>query len=380
MIRFTLSRIAGYQLRYGYSDKRVLEFQWKYQHWPLYNVGELPSKPGSLKVYFYQTLVDLKAPSDILYYKISLVFDGGVIMFVNGKEVYRQFLPISVTDSTGPTRNDLIGHQTIRFLPYYFIDGLNLISFEIHSTRSSTSDQFEMTIDVETSTNNCTNINFPSMYKHTPYPGNNQLPDLEDIPMAFDRNTNTKYFVRKGPPARFTVFFAEPYGFNKFVYSTGKDCCSRNPQTFDILGILKQPRSYMIMESFNDTNFLEKVTHTGSGSSCPNPDKVTVVSTVQTVPYEVNNKKAYYGYSFNLITVVKSNSYECGNGIQFSELEMHSCKIKKCPASGAYPEAFAGTEIVKQCNFGSSTVKYTCGDSGIWGTTGSCPGKNNITK
>lgn len=372
-----LGRIQSHY-RFGYSESRITNWEKVYQNWPLYSVGELPSKPEELKVYFYQTLVNLRAPSEILYYKISLVFDGGIIMFVNGNEIYRQFISNDATDSTGPHRVDVIGQQTIKFLPYYFIDGLNLISFEIHSTKSRSSDPFEMTIDVETSLNNCSlNLNFPKMYGHTSTEGGNEN---EYIFKAFDGNKQTKYFTRAALPIRFTLFFPESRGFNKFIIVTADDCCSRDPKDFDILGIMKAAASYENKAEFKDAVYMKNISYSGSMNTCPKPDSINDGPNRNTPnPFELDNKRAYNGYSLNVKSVQSATSTGCGNdGLQFAEIEMYSCKVKKCQESDILPEAFVATEIIRPCQYGLTKMKYICGDNGVWGTTDSCPSISKI--
>lgn len=370
ILKLIYGRIGGNYIKFGYSNSAFPDWHRSYQNWPIYSAERLPGKSKSLEVYYYQTLVDLQSTADILYYRISLVFDSGFIMFLNGNEIYRQLLPNNASNKTEPNRNDLLFQQTIRFLPYYFIDGLNLISFEFHSKRESLSDPFEMTIDVERSSDNCSsNLNAPQMYGHSVVDTH-----TEKFKFAYDGNHQTKY-LGKANSIRHTMFLSEPSGFNKFVLYTANDCCSRDPGNFTLEGISK-PLSSFVPSTFSDPLYLKNITYTGEFPECKNPNSNNgdPESRNRSYPFELDNKRAYNGYSFNVLNPRSLTSSGCSNGnMQFAELELYSCKIGKCKSTDDLPDAFIGTEIARPCKYGTETIKYICSDNGDWNLECDCP-------
>lgn len=368
ILPLTLGRINGYQYRLGYSTSRIFNWEKEYQSWPLYSVGDLPSKPAELKVYFYQALVNLISPVNLLFYKISIVFDGGIKMFVNGNEVYTQFLPNDANDTTQPLRTDILGQQTIRLLPYYFFKGINLISIELHSLNPSDSDPFEISIDTEESTDSCINLMDPKMYGHTTSEGG------ETLPFAYDGNVNTK-FNTSFLNSTNTMFFTEPYGFNKFILYTGDNCCNRDPNDFRIEGISKAADSYRVKKEMDNLKYLNNITFPGKLPKCNTVNSESRDDGKQPHTFQTENKKAYNGFIFRVLNSMSSISQNCPTGLHFSEIEMYSCKVKRCPSINNLPEAFVGTTISKPCQYGSDAITYKCSNDGIWIAEGTCPGK-----
>ncbi|OQP58866.1 hypothetical protein [Niastella populi] len=100
------------------------------------------SKKKYITTYF-RKIISLSELSNIVYFSAGVLRDDGIVVYVNGVEVYRNKMPVgSITYLTKASNADDNGDvtQTFTINTTAFVSGDNVIAVEIHQNNASTPD------------------------------------------------------------------------------------------------------------------------------------------------------------------------------------------------------------------------------------------------
>jgi hypothetical protein len=122
---------------------------------------------NSSKTHYFRKTFNVTNPAQFSSYRIKTWCDDGLVVYVNGTEVYRLNMPATAVDSTlsasGAAPNDSIyGEITI---PGQLLTGPNLIAVEVHQALNSIDRYFDLSIEGVTTPITCPE--WPVTFKST---------------------------------------------------------------------------------------------------------------------------------------------------------------------------------------------------------------------
>lgn len=356
------TQIVPIQSGWGYSKKYVPGWESTKQDWALFDLDNLPYKSKGQITAYYQKYLYFDYSVNSLSYIFTTTIDGGIAIYINGKKIYYFNLPKSLTNETEPESNVLFTKK-IRVLPYNQFHGLNLVSIEIHSkVQDASYDFFSFDATLETvGSENCKKLTYPTMKAGF---NNMYKSELEGSNQLFDGNINTKSLTSTNQET--AVFTMEhPSGFNRFEYTTGNDCCFRDPVDWEIQG-----STDVMTVTGARTAVTTKITEiiklpkydcqlSGNGEITRFDGKVTYIG-------DFYNDKSYESY------VMKVNNLRTnGNAMQISEFSVLACKVKSCPATNTLPYSYEGAQVKVPCENSNLYTLAKCKE-GDWMFEGSC--------
>ena len=107
----------------------------------------LPFGPNPLDrfntTYFRKQFVINDAPATITSLDLSLLYDDGIVVYLNGKEVARRSLPGgTIAYETLATDREAIAYETVDLLPFKncLIQGTNILAVEVHQSGPTSAD------------------------------------------------------------------------------------------------------------------------------------------------------------------------------------------------------------------------------------------------
>lgn len=296
--------------------------------------------------------------SHIYSLNLGITYDAGIIVYLNGRELYRKFLPTSgVSHSTRAngvytdviSRSIVAGQMLIQ-------SGKNYIAIETHKHRNSkTVDPFRASATpVIYDTANCwgrtpvRNMKTKSTGNKVSHDGTNGIVSSIDYDIA---TTMIARYETSEAPIEITYTYVDEKAefFSRFDYYTGANSGNFFPKGFKIYASNEPDSTEWDLLLDNQADVF------GTGS-------------YQVKNFELsNNYKPYNSYKFRFEGVkgLTNGKFE----IRAAEIRAVSCTFNFCPSVDDWPQTAARYTAKKLCNETgySGYIVRDCLSSAVWG-------------
>lgn len=353
--------------------------------WSKARPGSFPDRT-TITTYYRTTFsasgIDL---ASLLKFQLTVTYEAGIVVFINGKEFYRRNFDVNVgtiTSSTEPNRafdtasaHPLYGHARL------LNDDINYVAVEIHrKSGGAAKESFrcELLFDTQgngvnylmpnvdiTSQNNLwfsTNVGDWTSWQN----------GAESFRKLFDQDTTTKWLVNipnanDGLRIRYSFFDGAASLIDEYIIGTPNDCISRDPKRWVVEGLRQFDRADWTWE---------KITEVNDATALPGVPKGVVYDDAQAntrnklVYFRVPNPKdyVYEAVRLSIFEIKKASDGPCDGRVQLSEFNVRNYYSLSCPAQDGYPATIIGRTRRAVCPDGYDGVRTrTCNEDGRWG-------------
>lgn len=348
---------------WGYSDTFKDGWEREYQHWKLYSTDLFPEKLSNKVTSYYQKYYDLKFSNDLLYYQFSLKYEGGIIVYINGNEIYRSDLSETSDENTLPT-SSILATRTLNVLPYYFNDEINLLSIEIHSV-STGKDQFDLKISRYLSplSSNQKLVN-PKITSYFSHPGFTSSTFNNSASKLIDGITNTVYFANGKYDVSALFYFSIPTTISTYSLTVASNYCCRDPGKWIFQGVKTLPNRGFDLDPIEEIN-LFNLTGVVEAPKCVSTGNDGREDPLKRYDYELDNKRVFNGFQWHSLSS-RGTGCQITEGMQLAELEVTSEMVFFCRETSIQPGGYIGSVYTSPCQYGLGKFKYTCEGFGSW--------------
>lgn len=303
--------------------------------WSKYNVNNLPKRSSITRYYkiYGREYYDISNVQSII---LTVTFDSGIIIYLNGNIIYKKYLPDDVDFSVKGTVLDKTSKKI--YIPNkWFNSELNIIAIETHNYENYDQiDPFSIIIDYDINENEYCNYGLllPNEYSLTDLYSN--VEHMEKFSSAgglfsvFDRNEKTQLDYTTAEN-NIELKFLFPKNYAKAIETYGfipsYDTVDADPKSWIVYGI---------------SNNKEIELHEVNDYSITNREKQDFI-------VNLHNKMIYDGFK---VIFNKCGSSNVCNEIRLTEINFYLCKSSICEEDEGFPETRAG-----------DTSIITCGDS-----------------
>lgn len=374
--------------------------EWEYSSsvsnddWKTTTGGWSKAKPGSFPdrttiATYYRTTFDASGIdlTSLLKFQLSITYEAGIVVFINGKEFYRRNFNVNVgtiTSTTEPNRvwatantRALYGHSRL------LNADINYIAVEIHrkSGNANAKETFRCELLYDTKGNGV-NFLMPSVditsqnnlwfSTNTPGDWNSWQTGTECFRKLFDQNVNTKWSVAipsatDGLRIRYSWFDGTASLIDDYVIATANDCIGRDPKRWVVEGLRQFDNADWTWEKITEVNDTTALPGTPTGVI---NDGNQANTRNKYIYFKVPNPKdyVYEAVRLSIFEMKKPNDGECGNAVQLSEFNVRNQYSLTCPSQDGYIETVIGHTARAVCDNGYEGVKTRiCNNDGVWG-------------
>ncbi|KAK8800569.1 hypothetical protein WA158_006887 [Blastocystis sp. Blastoise] len=333
---------------YGYKpDSNWYTINYPDTNWNSYSQGNLPNPYGITQ--YYRGLFTIENIDLYASYNIQLYLYGGVIIYINGYEIYRYNLPDGILSYSIFANSEYIpghyiytsGSSQISTL----IEGINTIAIEIHQgSISNTTYIFDCSLSLQ----------IPHIYKIIDgISSSNRYNSYQDenYPKAFDNNIDTKYFNSLGCQdtyIQWTYNNDRREYINSYSITVGNNCHNRHPSGWS-LKASNDEKSWILLD--------EQL-------------YIQWTSYKQTKTFNFFSIQAYNIYQLYIISCQSHiDIQQCGaGGIQLAEFQLWTEKLSDyCSPIPPFPGALYNSYSIISCPYlYSGTIRRYCNSTGIF--------------
>lgn len=300
---------------------------------------------------YYRAKFDFKNSLTAVNSLLSLFkYDAGIIIYLNGKELYRNNLPLNgVTSNTKATKMmAAIKYYRLGFNPKYLKSGVNILAVELHIHQlSSLVNPFGAYFDAAEQEYSATHLN--SMF--------NGLVSVEDkerggypVSNLFDKVPTTQWIAeigqKIGTSFTYTYYDNRIEYINSYVITAG-DSSGRDPKSWSLYG--------------SNDNFKEEEVLLDDQYS------QYFYQRQATYGYYFNNERSFNAYKW----VIETHGDIIGSvfsAIQVADFLFYSTTKKFCPKDKSWRSAAANSTVVIPCPKGyRNELKRECKADATWG-------------
>lgn len=329
--------------------------------WEKIELSKLPQVDSVTR--YYRLAYDLITDYDLLdSLLITTTFNGGMVLYVNGKEIMRKDLELPSDPETELTKDDLKSNYEIEVPGNLLRQGMNYIAVEIHRElyNLQVDDSFRVNITVLISDLKCTaktlfSFMNPSM-KVVHNLGENPIPNTIDL----DYDTELIESI-EGQTFSKEITYIFPQNkrksFNEQSIVTTRSCPNRDIMSWELLGDYFGNNSFMKIDEILDSKI----------NGDPND-----ASRSKLYNYMIpNSLKTYESYKLHMKSVRSTSGNDtCKDSLGFAEFYVSSCKEVMCESKDGFPSARINTKSHKSCENGKiGRIERFCklnGDMATW--------------
>ncbi|KAK8812351.1 hypothetical protein WA158_007585 [Blastocystis sp. Blastoise] len=328
--------------------------------WPVDIADTISSYDDSITVY-HRTVLDLDVlSSKITGIQITVGFTSGIIIYMNGFEIFRRNMPTGTITAITPSTVGYGSHSSydidvnIRESSYVYLTN-NVIAVEIHKPVGQVStiySKFYFKAKAVLSTVNL--MESKRVWSDNFGEGTNQ-----GLSNAFDNNDDTKYYRSDHCAGTFIIWrFSDDNRklINSYSITNANDCHHREPLTWKLEGSNNDHQTWTLLDyrtNIQWTNYKE------------------------TKSFDFYTDTAFNIYRFTVIEcrpLISSEIQMCGQTqFQIAEIRVFSKTHTKplCPSEGDWPSVnIANGKSIQSCPNGKEGYQYkTCSSSGTLSTT-----------
>ena len=290
--------------------------------WDETTIGQLEYGEWHQNTFYTRYTFQLTEASRYPLVQFSLWYKDGVIVYVNGNEVYRRNMRAGSVSASTTASTQYEGYYTRigTAAGHLLQDGENVIAVEIHKHQTTTGNiQFKGS--VSPLQGNCiSRVDGGSITESSFY---NQ--PYESAAQAWDRNPSTTW-IENGVPA-WTVY---AYNFDRMEW-VNKIALTSNSRTQE-----RDPTSWTFYGSTNgvDWEILRSVQATAMFSSRLETKEWMMM----------DHLNSYSQYRFEI-----HGSYSGSNKVAIADIDIQSCQLNYCVKDGAFPGVMSDETSVADC-------------------------------
>lgn len=337
----------------------------------------LPSVSG-ITVYYRSSisLVGIDYAS-ISRFELSLTFIDGIVVYLNGEELYRRNLPEGANQNEAGSSFASSQTRIVYGSNRYLKQDANIFGIEVHKNSSAfgiASFSAELTFTLN-SNEKCTTI-FPftaitsstSQYYTNSQQQFGNYYDEGGFGLSKDDDTSTKYKTTMYPVTmRYWIQNGAASTLDQYYIATAGDCIANDPNSWTIQGCRQfsneneDTLTWVTLASVTQGT----IPGTSTGQTPSAEDAATRKSYYYFEPTAAS-KYAYEAFRF-IVNSPKFADNECGSAIQFSEFNFQLCKVATCTQDGLWPATLGGQTAELECDSGYvGSQTRVCSSTGEW--------------
>lgn len=294
------------------------------------------------------TLIDI---DEYAAFKVFISHRMGFILYLNGVEFFRKFLPESDVKYTTLANDEYETTQNIELIlpSVHLKEGKNTLSIEVH--RKAITDASKRLIytlygsKMEELEDGCVIISKPEYSEISDSFGEVSGGNVPQN--AMDNNPITKWWVRNGGIGEPTKAWIS-ISFSPNTYGWFNQIGWRSVDDINSAGAGSQPSRMSFYGLYN-----------GKWEALDSINNIVVRSESQKFVYHhMDNTKLYTGFNFSVDAVKESRSE-----LKIGDFFVGACQKFYCDADGGYPATSSGIKVSVQCKPGKvGTMIRQCGE------------------
>lgn len=333
------------------------------ENWYIDGIGEWKNKNISFPIRkattrYYKTSFEFYSEHSLIsYLKMALISDGGMIIYINGRIVYRRGLgQLYSQDEESKKYYSSTSIKELRITPAILKVGVNTIGIEVHRHKLSTvRDPFEIRdLDFVSESSECTTTN---TYEPTMLINSNRGFEYERSNATFESTTHVVNNLNL-PTMRGMawedgfIVHDTPDGSYDFPHNNYEQQLETNPLTIEMGypdDIARTFTQYTIVVNFNNQQQSAPWSWTFYGSYDNTTNDWDILQEVTDADFSTVDKTRktfqlldqYQSYEYFKMKFTSKKDIK-SNVLFLFRLHVQYCKPKYCEANGEFPKSIAG--------------------------------------